>query len=523
MADFLESLGQGLRGAGAILSSPVYEQQNREQNMMLAEMQRRRAELGRALVVGIESGAVDPNNEQVKMTLQRLGIPGAAFGPSPQAQAQTLRLKQEQEATQFWKQYMDSMGGGQTDGGMSGGLRDSTLLQAAATNPVLAERLKTIADLRKSMRPTLPSGARVNLEHYTNDSVKDFYDTGDWSKLVPKPTEAKDATPSTNAKDIDAMLQARGLKKGTPEYQSAFASEMQKVLTKKEGLTVKVGGGGGSGGAAPGGVGSHMMQDQATGQKYMVNERSGKAWELDDEGLWKQIPVTNLPEKLTKVGNIGTAGAREAVFTQRMIQAGNQAAKDLDNISKLPIKSTRGPFGAFGSVTAPSFLDAGKAALGNQMTTEEQQVYNSMSVGFQRSLAQIEAAGLMPSGTLTHQMDAVIFKPGDTNLTKLHKLAQTRQIVESGMEVILTNPRISESEKKKVGEIVDSLHKSIPFTHSDLIELSKRQQDNPKATMRDVLGKMQKGTAKYQEGQTATDPKTGKQVIFKDGQWVPKE
>ncbi|MBF9666383.1 hypothetical protein IAI38_11655, partial [Streptococcus pseudopneumoniae] len=84
-------------------------------------------------------------------------------------------------------------------------------------------------------------------------------------------------------------------------------------------------------------------------------------------------------------------------------------------------------------------LDATKEVLANKLTSQEVQSYNVMSTGFQRALASIEAAGLMPTGQLTHQMDAVIFKEGDTNFTKLQKLAQTRQIVEEGLETALSN------------------------------------------------------------------------------------
>lgn len=274
--------------------------------------------------------------------------------------------------------------------------------------------------------------------------------------------------------------------KDTPEYKKALADHLAKESGTGEG----------------GGAGTSMVQDPNTGQVYQVNQRAGKAWTFDEEGKRTEIPVSNLPKNLTPVGKMGTAGAREAVFTQRLIQAGNQASKDLENVVKLPIRSDRGPFGAFGSVTQPNFMDAGKAVLGNKMTTEESQVYNAMSTGFQRTLAAIESAGLMPSGNLTQQMDQVIFKPGDTNLTKLHKLAQTRQIVESGLEVVLVNPRISDSEKGKAREIIARLQKAVPFTHSDLIDLIHKQQSNPNVTMRQIIDskiKPQTGAAKGPE------------------------
>lgn len=182
---------------------------------------------------------------------------------------------------------------------------------------------------------------------------------------------------------------------------------------------------------------------------------------------------------------LNLTGGRESVYVARMILGGNQAAKDLANVVQLPLTASTGFFG--GRKQGSGLLDAGKEVLANTVTGQEAQSYNAMATGFQRSLAQIESAGLMPSGSLTHQMDAVLFKEGDTNLTKMHKLAQTRQIVEAGMEVIESNPRVSPEEKVKTKNILESIRKSVPFTHSDLIKLQVMQETNPSATLKDVL------------------------------------
>lgn len=185
------------------------------------------------------------------------------------------------------------------------------------------------------------------------------------------------------------------------------------------------------------------------------------------------------------VGNLNIAGGRESVYIQRMMMGANQASKDLANVVQLPLTASTGFFG--GRKQGPGLFDAGREVLANKATGQEAQAYNAMATGFQRSLAQIESAGLMPSGSLTHQMDAVLFKEGDTNLTKLHKLAQTRQIVEAGMEVIEANPRVTPQEKEKVASVLQSIRKSVPFTHSDLIKLQVLHETNPNATLKDVL------------------------------------
>ena len=204
------------------------------------------------------------------------------------------------------------------------------------------------------------------------------------------------------------------------------------------------------------------------GQAIVIDGRTGR-------------PLGNVPET-TK---LGITGGRESVYVQRMMMGANQASKDLANVVQLPLTASTGVFG--GRKQGPGLFDAGAEVLANKATGQEAQAYNAMATGFQRSLAQIESAGLMPSGSLTHQMDAVLFKEGDTNLTKLHKLAQTRQIVEAGMETVQANPRVSPEEKAKVVGILDSIRKSVPFTHSDLIALQEAQRTDPKATLGSIL------------------------------------
>lgn len=213
------------------------------------------------------------------------------------------------------------------------------------------------------------------------------------------------------------------------------------------------------------------------------------AQRIDDAAAARQGRVDLLDQRGEQKLNV--TGGRESVYVQRMMMGANQASKDLANVVQLPLTASTGIFG--GRKQGPGLFDAGKEVLANKATGQEAQAYNAMATGFQRSLAQIESAGLMPSGSLTHQMDAVLFKEGDTNLTKLHKLAQTRQIVEAGMEVVDANPRVSPEEKAKVKTVLESIRKSVPFTHSDLIQLQILQDTNPNATLKDVISKKSSG------------------------------
>lgn len=250
--------------------------------------------------------------------------------------------------------------------------------------------------------------------------------------------------------------------------------------------------------------------DLATGS---IEKTTGKArlpaqtdpgWEIKEstnaDGEAQFIRLNKLTGEVRPVigatpKSTGGMSGREAIQTKRIVMAGNQIAKDLSNVSKMPLTASTGLFG--GRQQGHSLFEANKEVLANEMTSQEAQTYNVISTGFQRNLAGIEAAGLMPSGTLTKQMESIIFKTGDTNITKLHKLAQVRQIADAGLETILMQSKLSPSQKDDIEGIRSSLEKSIPFTQEDLINLDQQQQVNKNTTLKDIIkakGKIKKGT-----------------------------
>lgn len=189
----------------------------------------------------------------------------------------------------------------------------------------------------------------------------------------------------------------------------------------------------------------------------------------------------------------GNLGARESVFINRVLLSANEAAKDLSNVVQLPLTASTGLFG--GRKQGGSLFDAGKEALTNKMTSQEVQSYNVMATGFHRALASIEAAGLAPSGQLSNAMDAIIFKEGDTNLTRLQKLAQTRQIIEAGLETTLSNPKIPDEQRQHINDVIRTVQKAVPFTQNDVVKLQSIQTDNPNATLKDVLKQVKRAPA----------------------------
>jgi len=91
---WLESLAQGMRGAGGILDQNVYQEGLRDERLKEVEISRRRDLIAQQVIRGAEAGAIPP--EAAQATLAKLGYGNLPIGPSLQAQAQQEAIKAKQ-------------------------------------------------------------------------------------------------------------------------------------------------------------------------------------------------------------------------------------------------------------------------------------------------------------------------------------------------------------------------------------------------------------------------------------------
>jgi hypothetical protein len=184
--------------------------------------------------------------------------------------------------------------------------------------------------------------------------------------------------------------------------------------------------------------------------------------------------------------NNAAMGSRESVYHQRMVGSANQALNDIKNIVELPVGATTGTFGV-GSSPGASMLSSAKSALLNKVADQDVQDFNSIVPGIERSLATIETAGLVPSNSFTGSFGSLLLRPGDTEYTKMGKLAQMRQIIEAGLEPALSNPRLGKDQKEFVNKMLADLKQAVPFSRNDVTQLRREQEKNPSMTIKDMI------------------------------------
>lgn len=179
-------------------------------------------------------------------------------------------------------------------------------------------------------------------------------------------------------------------------------------------------------------------------------------------------------------------GSREGVMFQRVASSANEGVAALRNISELPIGTSTGVLG-IGASPGQSAIMSSYGALKNAIAPQAVQDYNTMLAGVSRSLATIETAGLAPNGSLSHSMDSIQLREGDTEMTKLRKLAEMRQIIEKGIEPNLSNPRLPQEQKKFIGDLISQVQDAVPYTQHDITELQRRASKNPQMTLQDLM------------------------------------
>ena len=179
---------------------------------------------------------------------------------------------------------------------------------------------------------------------------------------------------------------------------------------------------------------------------------------------------------------------REKIFGERILTSADEAVRAIQNITELPVKASSGWFGTGGGQEHGLF-SSGKGALTNTLAPQDVQDYNTMLAGVKRNLATIESVGLAPSGALTEGFGSLELRQGDSNLTKLRKLAEMRQVVEAGLEPQLADSAIPDQIKDLMRHIQGNLEKAVPYTQHDVTTLQRAQKKNPDLTLEELIGK----------------------------------
>lgn len=308
-----------------------------------------------------------------------------------------------------------------------------------------------------------------------------------WEHLPPAQIQAN-ATKASQA--LDAQIQALTQQLVPPdkqfEAQQAVALENQKQLgpggeLKRKQLEIAAENSRNANTIAAENARSAATRATTMRGQDLEAARAGipAGYERDPQNPGALRPIAGGPHD----PNATAAGmdSRSAVMFNRVASSANEAVQAIKNIAELPITTSTGWFG--NAEPGKGLFDSAKSVLAQKVTGQEAQDLKTMIAGVSRSLSTIETAGLAPNGSITHSMDSITIGEGDSQMTKLRKMAEMRQIVEKGIEPQLSNPKLGPAQRQLIQGIISQVQEAIPFTQHDITQLQRSK--NPQATIMD--------------------------------------
>lgn len=184
--------------------------------------------------------------------------------------------------------------------------------------------------------------------------------------------------------------------------------------------------------------------------------------------------ITN-PQGLRLLPSASGAG-RSAMGITRTLTSAHDAVTGIENLSNLDNRADVGMF--------PNLETSPKASLTRTLTPQQVQSAQATMGGLGRALAGLASGGLAPDQNTLRSYEALTPSQGDTQLTKMRKLAEMRQQTENALDVQSVSPLLTPDQKKQVLDLKARVAKAIPWTVPDVQRLENSK--DPHASLRSL-------------------------------------
>jgi hypothetical protein len=188
----------------------------------------------------------------------------------------------------------------------------------------------------------------------------------------------------------------------------------------------------------------------------------------------------------------------------------------------MPFTSSTGVFGSgVGQATSSESLwGAPIAVLKNSVTNDNVQRYNTEISNIGKYFATLNTGGIAATAGAQKQFESQFsIKEGDTELTRLTKLAQMRQTFERVADIKLKSKATPEEQREDWNLWLQQIKESVPITVNDVNKIANSK--NPQQTMAQAMGKakLQANPANPVKEGTTSVSKSGKPIVFRNGKW----
>lgn len=216
---------------------------------------------------------------------------------------------------------------------------------------------------------------------------------------------------------------------------------------------------------------------------------SGFQWAVNDDGTPKvdangQRALAPITGGSQDPNFVRPMSAVERRYFQTSINSATGAIAELGNVMNLKTGANAGVLG-IGAHNGESALSTAALAARNAIAPEDVQLYNTRINNLSRMMATVENTGRMPPGTAVEAINQMQLQPGDTEATRLTKIAQGRQNLDAALNSWLHTAPLNADAKSYVYDLLSKLHTTIPFSVEDVDKWS--QSKDPHKTIKDEV------------------------------------
>lgn len=208
--------------------------------------------------------------------------------------------------------------------------------------------------------------------------------------------------------------------------------------------------------------------------EYQVNGEPVQTTASFDKKTGNYIDLSNHQPIINPQGlrllPTASGSSRSAMGIARTLTSAHDAVTGIENLSNIDNRANVGMF--------PNLATTPKSALTRVMSPQEVQSTQATMGGLGRAMAGLASGGLAPDQNTLHSYEALTPALGDTQLTKMRKLAEMRQQTENALEVQGVSPLLTPDQKKQVDSLKARVAKAIPWTVADVQTLENAKDPN---------------------------------------------
>lgn len=218
---------------------------------------------------------------------------------------------------------------------------------------------------------------------------------------------------------------------------------------------------------------------------FMPNPNYDPAQMADTETNPLVVPISGGGQDPNAAGKLGV---RERAMVGSVLNAAQNTVGDIGSIMSLDVGVDAGFFGQGAMAPGSTLMDVVGGNLRRELNPESSNAYNAILGNLSNQLGRIEQMGYQVPQGLAEKFDALVLTDSDNVYTKMIKMSQMRQSVESAMDTLVNLNALPATAKTQAIQLRDDIRAVVPFTTRDVIALAR--PENEGKTLAQVMQEM---------------------------------